>query len=562
MKIRFFFLAILLVGLFSCQQSEPAYRGLIRENGMVVSAHPLASEVGNQILMMGGNAYDAASAIEFALAVCYPAAGNIGGGGFWIVRQNDGSVSALDYREKAPGAATRDMYLDSLGEIIPGKSTKTIFASGVPGTVAGIAAGHKKLGKLNWSEVVQPAIDLARNGFPVTDKQAQSLNSIRRSILERNSWRPPFFKETLWKGGDILIQTDLAGTLERIRDFGRDGFYKGATADSIVLQMNEFGGLITHQDLEQYQAIWREPITGDYKTYRYYSMPPPSSGGIALGQLLSIVSEFPIKRYGFHSPRSVHVMVEAERRVYADRAEWLGDSDYFNVPTEDLLDIDYIKNLRESIDPNKATASNDIKPMHAGKVESEETTHYSVVDQWGNAVAVTTTLNGGYGNRIVVKGAGFFLNNEMDDFSSKPGTPNIYGLIGGEANSIQAGKRMLSSMTPTILTKDDELFMVLGSPGGSTIITSVFQTILNVVDFGMGMQEAIDAGRFHHQCWPDQIYSEKNAIDSLAQSKLIQLGHTIKERGAIGRVDAILVLPDGSLEGGADKRGDDTAKGH
>ncbi|MCK5821897.1 MAG: gamma-glutamyltransferase [Bacteroidales bacterium] len=563
MKTPLFLLFALLLSISSCQNnSDPSYRGLITDNGMVVSAHPIASEIGKRILIQGGNAMDAACAVEFALAVCYPAAGNIGGGGFWIIRESGGAISTLDYREKAPAAASRNMFLDDAGDVIKGKSTRTIFASGVPGTVAGMVAGQEKYGKLDWADLIQPAIDLASNGFPVTKKQAQSLNSIRRSILERNSWRPPFFKETIWKEGDSLLQADLATTLIRIRDYGRDGFYKGETADLIVQQMEEYGGLINHKDLENYKAIWRKPILGEYKQYEYFSMPPPSSGGIALAQLLSIVSEYPLKRYGFHSPRTVHVMAEAERRVYADRAEWLGDSDFFNVPVSQLLDADYLSGSIISIDQKQATNSEDVNPMQYSDNESEETTHYSVVDQWGNAVAATTTLNGGYGNRIIVKEGGFFLNNEMDDFSSKPGFPNIYGLIGGEANAIEPGKRMLSSMTPTILTLNGDLFMVVGSPGGSTIITSVFQTILNVVDFGMGMQEAVDAGRFHHQCWPDQISVESKALDSLAQSKLLSMGHVIKKRGAIGRVDAILVLQDGRLEAGADKRGDDAAKGY
>lgn len=563
MKASISLLLLISMVFGSCQMnSKPGYRGTIHDHGLVVSAHPEASEIGKQILLKGGNAMDAACAVEFALAVCYPAAGNIGGGGFWIVRSQNGEFSALDYREKAPLAASRDLFLDDQGNVIPGKSTNTIFASGVPGTVAGMAKAHERFGKLTWSEVVQPAIDLAFNGFPVTEGQAQGLNGIRRSLLERNSWRPAFFKERRWKAGDLLIQNDLGETLSRIRDFGRDGFYTGETAARILEQMEESGGFMSLEDLKNYEAVWREPIQGKYREYEFVSMPPPSSGGVALAQLLGIIEEFPIARYGFHSPKTVHLMVEAERLAYADRAEWLGDPDFFSVPVSDLLDENYLKVRALSIQPGKARPSADVSAMEKPEQESEETTHYSVVDQWGNAVSATTTLNGGYGSRIVVKGAGFLLNNEMDDFSSKPGFPNIYGLVGGEANAIEPGKRMLSSMTPTIVTQNDKLLMVVGSPGGSTIITSVFQIIVNVLDFGMGMQEAVDAGRFHHQCWPDKISMEKGALDSLAISKLSAWGHTIEERGSIGRVDAILVLPDGKLEAGADKRGDDTAKGH
>ncbi|MBT3242488.1 MAG: gamma-glutamyltransferase [Bacteroidetes bacterium] len=554
----------LLAGFYSCNNSvhKPEYRGLIADNGMVVSAHPEASEVGKRILENGGTAMDAACAVEFALSVVYPAAGNIGGGGFWIVRTADGDLAALDFREKAPGAAHRNMYLDDDEEVIRGSSTSTILASGIPGTVAGMAKGMEKFGTLPWADLLNPAIELAEKGFPLTASQARSLNGLKRSLITRNTWRTSFIRETLWQANDTLRQPELAETLKRIRDNGRDGFYKGETARLIVEQMEELDGLITIEDLAAYEAQWREPVVGNYNGYEFVSMPPPSSGGIALGQLFNIVAEYPLAEYGFHSIEAIHLMAEAERRVYADRAEWLGDDDYFDVPRKELLSPKYLKDRAGEIDMNKATNSEEVSAMQMIPEESEETTHYSIVDQWGNAVAATTTLNGGYGNRIMVKGAGFLLNNEMDDFSIKPGFPNVYGLIGGDANAIQAGKRMLSSMTPTIVNKDNELFMVVGSPGGSTIITSVFQTILNVVDFNMGMQEAVDASRFHHQCFPDQISVETDGLDSLTIVNLEAMGHKIKPRGKIGRVDAILVLDDGKLEAGADKRGDDAAKGH
>lgn len=548
--------------LVGCDQKrEPEYRGELASSGMVVSAHPEASQIGVDILKKGGNAMDAACAVEFALAVCYPAAGNLGGGGFWITRDSSGNVSALDYRERAPKAASRDMYLDTLGQVIKGKSTQSVFASGVPGTVAGMVQAHEKFGSLSWYEIVQPSIELAESGFPVSDKQARSLNSIRRSLMERNTWKPELLRESIWKEGDTLKQKLLSETLVRIRDLKKEGFYSGETARLITLQMEKLGGLITLEDLSSYEAKWRTPIEGEYRGYTFYSMPPPSSGGVALKQLLGIVSAFPLSKYGLHSPRAVHVMAEAERRVYADRAEWLGDPDFFDVPVKQLTDPGYLQSRSKEIIMDQATTSESVNPLQLIH-ESEETTHYSVVDQWGNAVAATTTLNGGYGNRMVVEGAGFLMNNEMDDFSIKPGYPNIYGLIGGEANAIEPGKRMLSSMTPTILCKEGDLFMVVGSPGGSTIITSVFQMIVNVVDFQLGMQEAVDLGRFHHQCWPDQISMEKDALDSLCIQELKSYGHTLVERGSIGRVDAILVLPDGTLEGGADKRGDDAAKGY
>jgi gamma-glutamyltranspeptidase / glutathione hydrolase len=546
----------------SCSTPPDTRLGPTGKQGMVVSAHPEATGIGLAILQSGGNAMDASVAVEFALAVCYPAAGNIAGGGFWVVRTSSNVIATLDYREKAPDAATKDMYLGSDGEVVPGLSTESILASGVPGTVDGMVTAHERYGSLPWSKVVQPAIDLARNGFPVTKAQAQSLNSIKNNILERNSWVPAFIKDSLWKAGDLLIQPELANTLERIRDSKREGFYSGPTADLIVQQMIESGGLITAQDLQDYKSVWRAPISGSYRDYKFFSMAPPSSGGLALKQLLGILSEWDLKSFGHNTDKSIHFMVEAEKRVYADRAEYLGDPSFVVVPVDQLTKATYLHNRASQINHYKATPADSI---FAGKVnvpkESDETTHYSVADRWGNAVAATTTLNGGYGCQIVVKGGGFFLNNEMDDFSSKPGSPNIYGLIGNEANAIEPGKRMLSCMTPTLVTKNEEMFMVLGSPGGSTIITSVFQTIVNVIDHGMSMQEAVSAKRFHHQWLPDLIQYEPEAIDSATVLQLMEMGHKLKRIGKIGRVDAILFWPDGKMEGGADPRGDDTAKG-
>ncbi len=561
----FNFIAITLLLFFvSCSSGETpeSKRGVTAEHGMVVTAHPEASRIGLEVLQKGGTAIDASVAVEFALAVCYPTAGNIGGGGYMVLRLNDGTTDALDFREKAPIKGHRDMYLDEQGEVIEGLSQRSYLAVGVPGTVAGMIAMHQKHGTLSFGEVVQPAIDLASNGFPLTRKQAESLNHVKKKFLEMNRYTPAFVNDSIWHTGDLLIQKELAKTLERVRDHGRDGFYKGITADCIVQEMERGGGWITHQDLEEYQAIWRKPLIGKYKNYRVISMGPSSSGGIALLQLLGMVESYPVKEWGWNSAKSVHLMVEAERRVYADRASYLGDPDFFAVPVKGLLDKDYLTHRMADFSKERATPSTEIKAGEPVVYVSEETTHFSIVDASGNAVAVTTTLNSGYGSGIVAEGAGFILNNEMDDFSVKPGYPNVYGLIGGEANSVQPGKRMLSCMTPTILDKNEELFLVVGTPGGSTIITSVFQTILNVVEYGMGMQEAVTAGRFHHQWLPDLVSLEETALDSVTLSELQQMGHTFKNRGSIGRVDAILVVPGGILEGGADPRGDDAAAGY
>jgi len=531
--------------------------------GMVVSAHPEASKVGIDILKKGGNAVDAAVATGFALAVCYPSAGNIGGGGFMVFRFADGQSATLDFREKAPQKAFRDMYLDSANQVIPDMSLYTQSASGVPGSVDGLIEAHRKYGKLPFDDVIQPAIDLAENGFEIAEKQAKTLNLEKDNFIRLNIEKPAFVNnKSAWAKGDLLVQKDLANTLKLIKLHGKAGFYKGETADKIVAEMKRGNGIITLEDLSSYQSVWRNPLVGNYKGYKIISMPPPSSGGVALLQLLKMVEPYPMQKWQANDVKSIHLMVEAERLVYADRSMYLGDADFAMVPIKKLLDENYLKERMKGFDENKAKNSKDIKPGKLIRKESEETTHYSVADQWGNAVSVTTTLNDSYGSKIVVAGAGFLLNNEMDDFSIKPGYPNMYGLIGGEANAIEGGKRMLSSMTPTIVEKNGKLFMVVGSPGGSTIITSVFQTIVNVVDKGMDMQKAVSFPRFHHQWLPDVISYEQNGFDSKVLQTLEKMGHKLEKRGAIGRVDAILVNPDGSYQGGADPRGDDKTVGY
>jgi gamma-glutamyltranspeptidase/glutathione hydrolase len=560
-------LIILLLSLYltSCKnvqsQNSEKNSNLI-DSGIVVSAHPEASRIGIEILKKGGNAVDASVATGFALSVCYPSAGNIGGGGFMVFRFANGEIACLDFREKAPGLAGKDMFLDKNGNVIEDKSLYTHFASGVPGSVDGLITAHKKYGKLSFKEVIQPAIDLALNGFPVTRKQANSLNNSKEEFLRLNKNLPAFVKKNQeWKTGDTLKQPELAHTLELIKEQGREGFYKGETANKIIAEMKRGNGLISQIDLDNYQSIWRIPLTCNYKGHKIISMPPPSSGGVALIQLLKIIENYPIQDWKGQEEKLMHLIIEAERRVFADRSEFLADADYYNVPVNGLIDSVYLINRMKNFNPKKASISKDIKPGNPNMSESEETTHFSVADVWGNAVSVTTTLNGGYGSHIVVDGAGFLLNNEMDDFSIKPGEPNMFGLTGGKANAIEPNKRMLSSMTPTIIEKKGKLFMVVGSPGGPTIITSVFQTIINVVDKKMGMQKAVSSPRFHHQWLPDVVHIERDKFENSLIDKLSKLGHHFETRGPMGAVDAILVLTDGTYEGGADPRGDDTSAG-
>ncbi|WP_443937713.1 gamma-glutamyltransferase [Pedobacter sp. MW01-1-1] len=530
---------------------------------MVVSANPIASEVGVAILKKGGNAVDAAVAVQFALAVVYPNAGNIGGGGFMVYRSAKGEINSLDFREKAPQAASRDMYLDSAGNPIVDKSLYGYLAPGVPGSVAGMVEAHQKYGKLKWGDVLQPAIDLAENGFKITKRQAGELNGLHADLMKFNPDGTALIHlESTWQENDVLVQKELANTLRLIQEKGREGFYDGSVADSIVKEMQRGKGLITHQDLKNYQAVWRKPIVGKYKGYRIITMPPPSSGGIALLQLLQSIEPFPLKRWGHNADSTVQLMVEAERRVYADRASHLGDPDFYAVPQLILTNQAYNKSRMDNFNWNKASLSSEISAGAVNPTEHEETTHFSIVDKDGNAVSITTTLNGSYGSYVVVKGAGFLLNNEMDDFSVKPGAPNMYGLVGGEANAIHPNKRMLSSMTPTIVEKDGQLFLIVGTPGGSTIITSVFQTIVNVVDFEMSAQAAVNAKKFHHQWLPDEVFVEKEAIDSITKEKLKTKGYKIVPRGPIGRVDVVLKTKWGYYEGGADPRGDDKAIGY
>ena len=535
--------------------------GLTTQKAMVVSARIEASSIGTAILKKGGNAFDAMMATELALAVAYPYAGNIGGGGFMVYRKSNGEIGALDYREKAPLAATRDMYLDNDGNIIKGKSTDGASAVGVPGTVAGVFKAQEKLGLLSVKEILSPVIELAKKGVVVTKKQEDRINKFKKAFETVNKQKILFLRD--WKEGDVIKYSALANTLERISEFGRDEFYKGKTAKILAKFIQDNGGIITEKDLAKYEAKWRIPTTFQYDDLKVISMSPPSSGGICLAQIMNSIESYDLHTYGHNSVKTMQIITEAERRAYADRSHFLGDPDFVSIPTNTLLSKTYSKERMRNFSFKKPTLSKDVFHGNIEIIESNETTHYSIVDQYGNAVSVTTTLNGGYGSKLYSSELGFFLNNEMDDFSSKPGVPNMFGLIGAKANQIAPEKRMLSSMTPTIVEKKGKLWMVVGTPGGSTIITSVLQTILNVHEFGMGMQESVNQARFHHQWLPDMITIEPNQFDENIISKLRKIGYAIDEQNSrvIGKVDAILVLKNGQLEAGADPRGDDAAAG-
>ena len=528
------------------------------KNASVTCAHPLASMVGAEVMKRGGNAFDAAIATQLVLAVVYPEAGNIGGGGFMVARTALGKTISIDYRETAPNKATRDMYLDKDGNVVPKLSLQGHLASGVPGTVAGLFETYKYARK-PFKFLIQPAIDIAEFGYVISEREAKGLNNTRESFIKNSTGPSAYTKETPWKGGDTLVNKDLAETLKRIRDYGQRGFYEGKTALLIVEEMKQGGGIISLDDLKNYKAKSRTPLEFKYKGYSIIGMPPPSSGGIIIEQMMKMIEKRNIARYPFQSPQQVQLMVEVERRAYADRAEHLGDPDFWKVPLKTLGDDAYLAKRMADYDSTKATASKDIK---AGKIhESDQTTHLSVLDKEGNMVSVTTTLNGGYGSRTVIGGAGFIMNNEMDDFSSKPGTPNMFGAIGGAANAIQPNKRMLSSMSPTLVLKDKKPYIVAGTPGGTTIPTSVFQTLVNLLEYNMSAEDAVNKPKFHHQWLPDQVDIEPT-FSAETKTAMEAMGYKFANRAQLGRTEVIRILPSGKRETAADIRGDDSVAGY
>lgn len=551
-----------LLFLISLNLLQADGKPAISKNGMVVTASPLATDVGANILRKGGNAIDAAVAVGFAMAVTYPTAGNIGGGGFMVIHTSDGKSTTLDFRETAPLATFETMYLDSTGNYDPRKSQLGWKSAGVPGTVHGLITTLEKYGTMTLADVIQPAIDLAESGFVLTKDMAESINYYHDEYLKYEPSRKIFTKDgAKYSEGDLFIQKDLAQTLNYIRENGIDGFYKKEIAVKFVEESDKYGGIFTLKDFELYRTIEREPVTGTYRGYKIISMGPPSSGGVCLIQSLNTMENFSLDINDFVSGRYYHLLIETLKRVYADRSVHLGDPDFYPVPVDFLTSKKYGANIANSILEN-ALPSELIAPSKLKYYESEETTHYSVADKYGNAVSTTYTLNSAYGNRMVVDGLGFLLNNEMDDFSSKPGAPNQYGLIGSYANSIQPRKRMLSSMTPTIVLKNDKPFMVIGSPGGSTIITQVLQVIINVIDFKRNIYDAIDIPRIHHQWLPDEIYYEKGSISDEVKKILTGKGHTFGPEKSLGRMEGIIIDTDNkTFYGASDPRAFGKASG-
>ena len=575
MKQKFQVFCLLVLALFQLSNSgsaqqffkqhpqiNPYQYTIVKEQSFqkaaVTSAHPLASMVGAAIMKDGGNAFDAAIAVQFTLAVVYPGAGNIGGGGFLLSRNKEGVLMGIDFREAAPSKASRDMYLDEKGNPIDGMSKLGASAAGVPGSVAGMFSAHP-YAKLPMKTLLQPAYELAAGGFVITESEARSLNGERKNFIKYSAQASAFTRKEQWKAGDTLYQPELAATILRIQQNGKAGFYEGETAAMIVEEMKNSKGVISLEDLKIYTPKFKKPIEFDYRGYHIISFAPPSSGGILIAQMMQMIAPYPVSVMGANTFESVSLMVEAQRRAYADRAEHMGDPDFWKVPTKTLTSNAYAQERMKNYQPGVAGNS---KMIQAGVAkESEETTHFSVIDEAGNMVSVTTTLNGGYGNKTIVGGAGFLLNNEMDDFSIKPGVPNMYGALGGEANSIQPGKRMLSSMTPTLVTKNNQPYINIGTPGGTTIPNQVYEGLVNIIDHNMSLKAAIDAPRFHHQHIPDNINVEADFPEKTINA-LKEKGYIVNKRYAFGRMDGIMILPNGNRVAAGDKRGDDSVAGY